>query len=299
MRKFECKNCGKSFSIDEKGQVKCPHCGSDNVDYASIHIPYKYIGTFIFVVLAIFLLTRIDYSSLFKHSEDVTEAEHSDPTTGFESGGEENEVSQEELNKELKELGVAIKPTIGGVSDMKVDDDGNYNYIIKINHAPKEGFYVVISDIKTNEVVAKSKDGTFKGVPFSKNEGKYLAQIVDASSNEALSEPTVIIGFVEVKSISKKLSAKELQDLINKQDPSLHGHDNEYLSPVYKIKYENLPKGSEKPDNLSDVIEMLNMEVWTSIEVTSVEYDDTKHISSITLKVKAPSRPVFVDEDNN
>lgn len=295
MRKFECKDCGKIFSSEEKGQVKCPHCGSDNVDYASIHIPYKYIGLFIFIVFAIVLLNKIDYCSLLKHDKNVTETEFSDTTTGFENGGNETEVSQEELNNELEGLGVTIKPTIGGVSNINVDDKCNYSFIINICNAPKDGFYVVISDIKTNEEVAKSKDGVFKDVPFSKNEGKYYAHIVNASSNEALSEHTEITGLVEVKNISKKLSKMELQDLINKQDPSLRGHDNEFLSPVYKLKYENLPKDYEAPDNLSDVIEMLNMEAWTSVEVTALEYDDTKHISSITLKVKMPSRPEFAD----
>ena len=57
--------------------------------------------------------------------------------------------------------------------------------------------------------------------------------------------------------------------------------------------YENLPQDYEAPDNLSDVFEMLNMEVWTSVEVTSLEYDDTKHVSLIKLTVKMPSRPNF------
>lgn len=295
IRKFECKDCGSKFSLEEDEQVKCPQCGSDNVDYASIHVPYKSIGIAICVVLAVILLLMVDYSSIFSSffSSDKEEVEKND---SIPSSSIDESVTQEELNREIQDLGITVPPTIKGIDKMELDDDGNYNVVVKIEHAPEKGYSVQISDIKTNKVVAKSDNGVFKGVPSSKNDGKYFAQIVNASTNEALSEQTEITGFVEIKSISKKLSISELQNLINKQDPSLLGHDNEYLSPVYKIKYASLPKGSDyAPDNLADVFEMLDMDVWTSVEVTSLDYDDTKHISSITLKVKAPSRPNFDD----
>lgn len=294
MRNFECKDCGKSFSSEEKGQVKCPHCGSDNVDYSSLHIPYKYISVVVCVCLVIFLLFKIDYQSLFS-SFSPTQENDSEMIDSISDSEITENTTQEELIQEIQDLGIVIPPTIKGIDKMELDDSGNYNVEIKIDHAPEKGYWVVITDVKTNKTIAKSSNGTFKGVPCSNNEGKYYAQIINASTNEALSEWTEITGFKKIEQISKKLSKSELQDLINKQDPSLRGHDNEFLSPVYKLKYENLPKDYEAPDNLSDVIEMLNMEAWTSVEVTSLEYDDTKHISSITLKVKMPSRPEFAD----
>ena len=293
VRKFECMDCGKSFSFDDKEQAKCPHCGSDNVDYATIHIPYKRIGIIAIVLLVVFLLVKIDFGAILpsfsSSDEETVQMADSIPSDVEESR------TREELENEIADLGIEVPPTIKGIDKMELDDDGNYNVAIKIEHAPEKGYNVVLIDVKTDKVVAKSDNGNFKGVPYSKHEGKYYAQIVKASSDEALSERTEITGFIEVKSISKKLSVNELQDLISKQDPSLLGHDNEYLSPIYQIKYENLPKNYEAPDNLADVFEMLDMEVWTSVEVTSLEYDDTKHISLIKLRVKMPSRPDFGD----
>lgn len=294
IRKFECKDCGKSFSSEEKEQVKCPYCGSDNVDYASTHIPYKYIAIAICVVLAGILISRIDFSSLSSSIGSNEEKETEQPESTSENIYFEENKKQEVLNDEIKSLGIQIPPTIKSLDKMELDDDGNYNVIVKIEHAPEKGYCVQILDVKTNKVVAKSSNGVFKGVPFSKNDGKYYAQIVNDATNEPLSEKTEITGFIEVKSISKKLSVAELQNLINKQDATLLGHDNEYLSPVCKIKYTSLPKGSDyAPDNLADVFEMLDFGSWTSVEVSSLEYDNTKHISSITLKVKAASQPDF------
>lgn len=292
MQNFECKDCGRNFSSEVKEQVKCPHCGSDNVEYASVHIPYKKLGIFFLLLLTIIIIIKIDFKTVQSSDESFAEE-----TTHTEvesiSNRDEEELESEDLMQEIKELGIDVLPTIKGVERIELDADGNYNVTIKIEHTPKNGYTVIITDLETGSVVAKSKNGTFKGVPFSRNSGKYYAQIQDTSTEEPLCEPTEITGFVEVKKISQKLSVSELQELISKQDPSLLGHDNEYLSPVYQLKYENLPQDYEAPDNLSDVFEMLNMEVWTSVEVTSLEYDDTKHVSLIKLTVKMPSRPNF------
>ena len=292
MQKFECKDCGRNFSSEVKEQVTCPHCGSDNVDYASFHVPYKKLVIVSLFLLIIIIIVKIDFKTDRPSGKSIVEE-----TTHTEvesiSNCDEEELESEDLIQEIKELGIDVRPTIKGVERIELDADGNYNVTIKIEHTPKNGYTVIIKDWETGSVVAKSKNGTFKGVPFSRNSGKYYAQIQDTSTEEPLCDPTEITGFVEVKNISKKLSVSELQELINKQDPSLLGHDNEYLSPVYQLMYENLPQDYEAPDNLSDVFEMLNMEVWTSVEVTSLEYDDTKHVSLIKLTVKMPSRPNF------
>ena len=286
-KKFECRSCGKSFSAEEKGHVTCPHCGSDNVDYARIHIPYKYIGISTCVVLAILLLFKLNISSIFpsKNIEKIDE----DTSVVIQNT---DTINIEVINQEIEELGITIPPTIKGVDKIERNDDGKYNVVVKVEHAPEKGYAVVISDIKTNKEIAKSKDGSFNGIPFSSNDGKYYAQVV-TSSGEALSEKTEITGFLEVKDISHKLSVRELQDLINKQDKSLLGHDNEYLSPVYQIKYAELPPGTESvPDNFGDVFENVKMGAWNSVEVISLDYDDSKHISTIMLRVN-PNRPDF------
>jgi len=284
IRKFKCKDCGTSFSSEENGQVRCPNCGSDNVDYDKMHIPYKYIGIAICIVLMMLLLSKIN-----------------GPTPPNPDDNNDNDTTvvddpkKKKTEQEIEDLGIKIPPTIKGVENLEVDDSGNYNFLVKIDHAPESNYCVVITDKVTNEVIAKSENGVFTNVPYSKNDGKYDACIVNSSSDSPLSEKTEITGFVKIESISNRLSKMELQDLINKQDPSLLGHDNKFISPVCKIKYSNFPKGAEydAPDNLGDVFELLEFGKWASVEVATLDYDDTKHISSITLKIEEASRPNF------
>lgn len=286
-RKFECKDCGHIFTSDDNSEVRCPQCGSDNVDYSHIHFPYKYFGYAICFLIAIYALLNIDYGSLFSR-DDIAQGEADTIVADIINP------SIDSLKRELEDLGIKIPPTIKGIDKIELNDDGSYNVNIRIDNPPEKDYVIVLTDVKTNQVVAKSKDGRFTDVPFSPNEGKYDAQIVSASTNEVLSEKTEITGFAKVEPISAGLSKSELQALINAQDPTLLGHDNKYLSPVYKIKYINLPKDAEfVPDNLSDVFEMLDYESWTSVEVTALEYDKTKHISSITLKINVPARQDF------
>lgn len=284
IRKFECKECGNRFSSDDKGQVICPTCGSDNVDYATVHVPYKYISLILCVSLCVAFLFWADFNSLFPDKIDINPIDT--PTVKADTTNATDETSQAELDTELQGLNITIPPTIKGVEKIKIDDDGNYSFIVKTGHAPEKGYCVQILDVKTNEVIAKSDNGEFKNIPYSKNNGRYYAWIVNASTNESLSEKTEITGFVKVESISKKLSIAELQDLIDRQDSSLKGHDNEYLSPVCKIKYTNLSKDSYAPVDFGEVYEMFQYNTWEAVEVTSVEYDKNNHITSVTLKVK-------------
>ena len=289
MRKFECKKCGKKFSSEEETNVECPYCGSDNVDYASFRVPYKFIGVLVSVIIVVFLCLQVDWNALF--TQENTESEMKEILVVKEDS------VQEELDKEIEEMGIVIPPSIEGISNMELDDNNHYNCIVVIRHAEdiKKDYCVLISDQKTNKVVAKSKDGVFKGVPYSDNEGKYYAYIADASSETPISEKTEITGFKKVELISHKLSVEQLQKLINNQDSSLLGTDNKYISPICQLKYTNFPKGAgyDAPDNLSDVFELIDYGTWTSVTVKSLEYDETKHISLITLKINAPSRPNF------
>lgn len=281
IHKFECWDCHKTFQADDQNRVKCPYCQSDNVDLASSHIPYKKIivGTIVFVALGIgayFLLQK----------ETVVSPSGGDkgfnpPDTGivdFPRGGGDPPIS------DYKE---PIPPSITPVGEKTLNDDQTYSFKVVVDNAPTNSFKIVLIDKITGELVAESKDGRFAGVRPSKAEGgMYLIQIVDAKTDSLLCTPQTMDGFLPVKKVDRKLSVEELQKLLDSEDETLIGNgENPYLAPGYTINYKGLSNGDSRPANLADVIEKIYMNVWSSVKVESVEYDESSHISSITLKV--------------
>ena len=83
------------------------------------------------------------------------------------------------------------------------------------------------------------------------------------------------------------MTKEELQQLIDKRDPSLNGAgENDYLAPDYKLKFSGLPADAVNvPQILADVTDKLDWEVWQKVTVTALGYDDMNRISSITLQV--------------
>ena len=78
-----------------------------------------------------------------------------------------------------------------------------------------------------------------------------------------------------------------MQKLLDDEDETLIGNgENPYLAPNYEIEFMGIKDSEELPTNLADVIEKVYMGVWNSVKVEAVEYDNTMHISRITLSVK-------------
>ena len=143
-----------------------------------------------------------------------------------------------------------------------------------------------MSDKVSGKTIAESKNGSFVGVPPSEVEGGiYIIYLVD-KKDSVLCTPQTMDGFLPVQNVGNKLSMAELQKLIDTGDDSLIGNgENPYLAPDYTINYKGLSNEDDHPDNLADVLEKLDMGVWNSAKVESVEYDNTNHIKSITLYI--------------
>ena len=93
-------------------------------------------------------------------------------------------------------------------------------------------------------------------------------------------------GFLPIKKVDHRLSVADLQKLIDSEDETLIGNgENPYLAPGYTLNYKGITDGDPHPTNLADVIEKIYMNVWSSVKVESLEYDNSSHISSITLKI--------------
>ena len=88
--------------------------------------------------------------------------------------------------------------------------------------------------------------------------------------------------------MEKIKSEQELQSKINNRDATLMGiGENDYLSPEYTLKLNGLSSDAVNiPSTLGEVFDKLDNEIWESVKVTSLEYDDMNRINKIVLSVK-------------
>lgn len=274
-RKFECWNCKKHFEADDKEWVECPHCHSDNVEYASFHMPkwtlWCVLGAAVLGGVGI-ALSQIDWK---------TEKTRADLNT-------EDSVAVEEFVVDstfTSETGLEIPSSII-VGELTFEEDG-YTFEAEVKNPPSLKFYYAVLEAFEDKVVAKSNDGKFSAIPFSNAEGgSYRVQIL-AIGTDSVCASADVPGFIKQKKVSKKMTVAELQTKITKRDPSLMGlGENDYLAPDYKLKFTGLPKDATNvPQVLAEVYDKLDMGTWTSAKVTSLEYDDMNRVSQITMKV--------------
>lgn len=268
IKKFECKNCNKIFDADERGSVVCPYCHSDNVEPAGHHISalvWKAAASIIAILLvcgAIFLsVSRCGSSPVSGGPLPPEDSISSDPTVS---------VGQPELN-----------------------DNGMYSVEVegKNLHRGMKFYYVMMSHFD-KQVLQKSKDGRFRDIPYCADDGhSYDFAIMDSNADTLLCFPVEQTGFIRQAVIKKeqRMTMEQLQNLINTQDKSLNGvGESDYMAPDYKLTFSGLPSDTKKPASWSEVFELLEYEIWESVTVEELGYDDKNRINSVTLKVNMP-----------
>lgn len=275
-RKFECHNCNARFDADDARQVQCPKCGSDNVEYAHFHIPSKAwkalcvaLAVLFFVVLAI----NIDWG----HSENQ----------GGTDIVEKDSMAIGRDTAYIKETGLNLPPVIN-VGELMFEGKG-YKFNVTVDNPPMVKFYYAIVDpYNDKNVIAKNENGSFADVPYSNADGgMYEVSLLDASVDTIICsiEKT---GFIKQQSVSIKMTTAELQSKIDSRDASLMGvGENDYLNPDYELKLMDLSGDAVNiPSTLGEVFDKLENEIWESVKVNSLEYDDMNRISKIVLSVK-------------
>lgn len=280
IRKFECWHCHKHFDADDNNYVECPHCHSDNVEYASRNVkPLLYV-VYLIVGLVIIIVSGLSLHNCSNKS-DKDDIVVDNDTTKIES------IEKLILDFE-NETGLTIPPKIEIVQQPTADDEGNYSLEAKLKYAPNVSYIFILSS-KDGKEVARSEDGKFNDIPHSNSEGgAYDLWVATPDSLKMLCDSKMNLpGFVKIEKVDKKMTPAQLQKLIDTRDESLMGvGENKYISPNCTLHFKDLPAGSKNvPKDLSDVYWNLDNEVWKSVKVISLDYDDTKHINSITLSV--------------
>ena len=272
-RIFECQNCHQRFEADDQGEVKCPHCQSDNVEYARFRIP-KGIWKYALALAAILLV-----GWFFMQRGDKMEEPSIEPvdTTAIDT------IMEEFVDPDVK---IVEPPKISYSSDLKYEDDG-YSFTVKVKNAPASPYYVAVLEHRGKSVIAKSEDGThFTKVPPSKNqEGIYDLAIFDAKKDSLLGDVTPKSGFIPQTKLKNRMTEQQLQALIDNDDMSLYGI-HEAIDPNCKLHFTGLSSETKSiPTTMGEVMEKVGR-MWSSVKVTKLEYNDKNRIVAITMAVR-------------
>jgi len=279
-RNFECWECHKTFDADDKVWVECPHCHSDNVEYWAINYSkyIKILGGVIFLgAVGMGIYTAADN---YKAQEGP-------------SGNDVKVVEIKTIDTSVQDTGLIVLPPMEGqlpILSLKGAPEftgTGYNFSVNIEYAPEEGYKYVILDAFEDNVIAESKDGKFSNIPYSTAEGgSYRIMVVSEDGTRNLNEPKPIVGFIK-QVVTTKMSAQELQQLLDFGDDSILGvGENEHIAPNYKIEYSNLPKDVMNiPKTLGELYADKIMTSQWEVKITSVQYDDMNRISVIKCQV--------------
>ena len=203
---------------------------------------------------------------------------------------DETELTEEQTADELlpdasEELAEAV--TLGRMTPVYDKDSKTYTLKVVVRKAPK--------DAKLQYALLKTADGT----PFMESEEAVLKGIAPSESQVAsyfvkvsgtVGSTTIapvlqeVTGFGVVKEVEQKMTATELQELIDQKSASAMDHPS--IAPQVKIAYTGLAADDVKPETLADVVNNLKMDIWTKATVSNVGYDDMGRINSVTIAVE-------------
>ena len=279
IKKFECWDCEKHFLADDDiDNVVCPHCGSDNVEYATWHMPCwfgKVLAGIVFFILFSYGLYKLISNSI--HSQPQSNVEEIVKETSDEYGITEDSTS----------IDVSNQPPILSLTNLVYKDDSGYEFTIKVIFPPQESYKVLLLDAFEDKIIQESDNGIFEAIPYSKNHDGYRVALVAESDENKFISITPITGFVKQVKVEKKMTIDMAQELLDKRDNSLLGAgENDYISPTLKLDFIGLSSDAINiPTKLADVIIKLDDELWQSATITKLEYDDKNRICRMTIKV--------------
>ena len=147
-----------------------------------------------------------------------------------------------------------------------------------------------------DSVIMQNKEGLFTGItPF--DEG-YNVQATVVWSDTTITTPLAhVLDFAEQQERVEKMSAEELQQLIAACDASLKQGKNPHLAQGVKLVVNGCH--GQPPSMLPDVIILIENELWKSVSVTSLDYDENNRITSIALKPVGEQVAVEADDEED
>ena len=277
---FKCKTCGHKFEAQEGEYVICPKCKSDNVGPfkpSPMKVVLPFLGVLIIAVGTFFVIQVVKKGKSEAPAQEMA-AQQETVTTVTEKNAD--------TRSEVKAEPAKVEPITLAVSDPSAPKKGKYSILAVAQNVPagvKVKYQLMDSHIKT--VKMESEDGKFQSVPASKEpQGLYGLAVVNAATGEIL-HSTVIQGYIKEQAVVKKMSKDELQSMINAQNPDLLTIHPK-LSKTVALNFDNLKEDERKPVSFDAVFEKFIMEEWKSVKVTSVTYEKSGKINSVSMHIE-------------
>lgn len=283
IKKFECKNCKTRFEADDTNIVVCPHCQSDNVEYATFHIPPKIVwGGFLVILVAI----GIAIWCLSNHGEfdnpSESESAEVDTLDKGKAEAEENYINE----------GGTIAPSIS-IAEIKYDPEKDTYYCrFSISHPPKQKWKIIVSSYYEHKVIAESDNGIFENIPYSKDDGFYYVTLLDVENGNSLCDPRDFPNFEKRANIKKPWTIHDLEKNLN-GDVSFV--DTPYIANNHKVIVVNKPTGDMSETSSIGQVHSLLKQCSLTAKVIDVEYDDLNKISLVKISINYP--PDWMQED--
>ncbi len=162
-----------------------------------------------------------------------------------------------------------------------------YNLTININNLPKKAVaHYFIHDKLKGDTVSKSNNGRFRAIPATES-GEYSLYVhwTDSLGYPGLAVDTLLTGFKPFeKPKIKKLEANELENLINKCDRKLSVR-NTKISSALRLEFTNIMSEEKRPETIDEIYNKIKFGMWSSINVTSVDYNDDNQVVQITMLI--------------
>ena len=285
IKKFECWECRHIFEANDTSWVECPKCHSDNVEYASFHLP---AGTKK-ACLGVAATAAIVAGGIAVYNALDTIPE----TTETTQATEDVKFTEKADSSYIKEGGT-IAPSLS-ISEIEFDEEKETYYCkFEVAYPPAKAWKIVIMSYYGNKEVAESDNGEFTDLPYSKDDGFYRVKLVDASTGDLLCEERDFPNFEKQVTIKKPMTASALQALLNGKKSLV---DNPYIAHDHEVVVSNKPAGdTSETSSLGQVQDLLQMCKLTAT-VTSVEHNDLNKISKVVLKINYPADWLAEDED--
>lgn len=281
-RKFQCKDCGVMFDSNDLTMVNCPSCGSDNVvpSKPKSKMP-KYIAIGILAVILAFGI-----GLLVKTLRGTAEVKEDDIDDIVEDTAL---IVEEDISEMPNDIVVGLAPLqlvkkVTGDSKTKT-----YSFTVAPSNTIDGNTYKYqLIDFATGKMVKEQAAGVFTGIaPASDADGSYIVKAFayDAKGAQVEDATLTIIGCVKFPEGNiKKRTVAEVQADINHMIKS-QSTKNITSSWTYSKNVRFTCSDGEKINSFGEILEQINLGLWSSVKVGSVGYDSENRVNAITLNV--------------
>lgn len=167
------------------------------------------------------------------------------------------------------------EPTL--VTEKLEFDEANQTFTLTLRADSTDGATVTYYLLDGDSLLMQNSNGLFKGI--APLEEGYNVQARIEWEDTTIVTPTIhVLGFIIPREPVEKLSADALQRLLNANEKT---EIEAYLAQDMKL---TVVDSQMKPSLLHDVFLYLENNVWESVTVTQINYDDYNYITAITIK---------------